>query len=104
LLKNFRFSTLFGINPLKANITVKMDDPTRSTNNHQNFAGRVPAGLELPIVVKKNGVRHVSILLIKKDTWDCNDPMVEAGGSQNSRLEYRRFAAFRLVKNRRFSP
>ena len=27
---------------------------------HAKYAGRVPAGLQQPVVLKKNGVRHVS--------------------------------------------
>jgi hypothetical protein len=38
----------------------KMDDPTRINTHHSRFAGRVAAGVEQPVVVKKNGVRHVS--------------------------------------------
>jgi adenosylmethionine-8-amino-7-oxononanoate aminotransferase len=39
-----------------------MDDPTRHTiqTNHSKYAGRGPAGLEQPVVLRKNGVRHVS--------------------------------------------
>lgn len=42
-----------------------MDDPTRhsSKTGCDRFAGRVPAGLEVPVVLKKNGVRHVRILV-----------------------------------------
>ena len=44
-----------------------MDDPTRSqqqqrrSSGHIRYAGRVPAGSEQPIVLQKNGVRHVSL-------------------------------------------
>lgn len=36
-----------------------MDDPVNSST-HRNFAGRKPAGTEHPVVLSKNGVRHVS--------------------------------------------
>ncbi|KAG7350635.1 pyridoxal phosphate-dependent transferase [Nitzschia inconspicua] len=44
-----------------------MDDPIRTTeeqqkrrsSGHVRFAGRVPCGLEQPLVLKKNGVRHI---------------------------------------------
>lgn len=43
---------------LKLNFCI-MEAP-KKTSGCDRFAGRVPAGLEQPIVLKKNGVRHVS--------------------------------------------
>lgn len=34
-----------------------------TTNAHAHFAGRVPAGFDLPVCVSKNGVNHVSYTL-----------------------------------------
>lgn len=36
-----------------------MDDPQHSPTKHEKYAGRVPAGLQQPVVLKKNGVRHL---------------------------------------------
>ena len=38
-------------------------DKSTSSAAHAHFAGRVPAGSDLPICVSKNGVNHVRILL-----------------------------------------
>jgi hypothetical protein len=37
----------------------KVEEAT-STIAHAHFAGRVPAGLDLPVCISKNGVNHVS--------------------------------------------
>lgn len=39
------------------------EDRSTSSAAHAHFAGRVPAGSDLPICVSKNGVNHVRLLL-----------------------------------------
>ena len=43
-----------------------MDDLSRNntTNTHSRFAGRVAAGLEQPVIIKKKGARHVSLMVV----------------------------------------
>jgi hypothetical protein len=44
-----------------------MDAQTLNSSSGCNrFAGRVPAGLEVPVVLKKNGVRHVRPISLSK--------------------------------------
>ena len=44
-----------------------MDDPTRHSSSvrksrHSSFAGRLPAGTQHAVTLKKDGVRHVSVV------------------------------------------
>lgn len=51
-------------------IEYRMDDPKQKTRTGcDRFAGRVPAGLEQPIVLKKDGVRHVSQVILGCANW-----------------------------------
>jgi hypothetical protein len=62
------FSTLEMLSLQYKKSMIIMDDQSRNnttTNTqHARVAGRVAAGLEQPVTIKKNGARHVSLMVV----------------------------------------